>query len=191
MTSVFHVGTFHSESLNNVSFWTSESDSDWTRRSGQLVDVLHHRFLLALISIIVVMALWEDQKEAASEQIHTDKPSLSNSWWLINLLLLLSSGWLPPLLLLLLCTHRCSCILTVERRRETMCSGTDWTLSDEAEGTAQTSRCLTWSLWCGDVSLVEGRSLLMSWPIVLKVGLSVGSRLQQSFISWYLRGQVC
>lgn len=66
-------------------------------------------------------------------------------------------------------------------------------LSDGAEGPTHTTGVwfiLTWSPWYGDVSPVEGRSLLMSWAITLNVGLSVGSNLQQCVISWYLRGKV-
>lgn len=42
---------------------------------------------------------------------------------------------------------------------------------------------------CGDVSVLGWRSWSMSWPISLKVGLSVGSRLQQRVISSYLGRQ--
>lgn len=42
---------------------------------------------------------------------------------------------------------------------------------------------LTWWL----VSSLDWSSLSMSWQIILKVGLSVGSKLQQCVISWYLK----
>lgn len=111
------------------------------------------------------------------------------------LLLLLSSVclflWPLLLLLLLLCTHRCSCTLTEEKKRNHVFRHRPCQKKLRVRlRVTGVWLVLTWSLWCGGMSLVEGRSLLMSWPIILKVGLSVGSRLQQSVISWYLRGQV-
>lgn len=87
----------------------------------------------------------------------------------------------PPLLVPF---HQCFYRSPEERGRGNIDEYTCWTR-------AQTDPSLfTSSLWYGNVSPVKGRSLLMSWPMVLKVGLWVGSKLQQSFIRWYLRGQM-
>lgn len=100
--------------------------------------------------------------------------------------LLLSHPLPPPPLLL--CTRRCSCT-AVKRRNDELF------VQPVRRGWGHSSAAGVWfiltcPLWCGDMSLVDRRSPLMSWPITLKVGLSVGSKLQQSVISWYLRGQL-
>lgn len=107
---------------------------------------------------------------------------------LLHLLSLVCLLLWHPCLPLLLCTRRCSCTAVKRRNDELFVQPVRWGWGHSSA--AGVWFILTCSLWCGDMSLVDRRSLLMSWPITLKVGLSVGSKLQQSVISWYLRGQL-
>lgn len=97
---------------------------------------------------------------------------------------LLPSACLPLLPPPPLCSQKCSCT-TVRKHVESALR-----TSETSQTPTGTEACLTCLPLCGDVSLVDCRSWLMIWAISLKVGLSVGSRFQQSVISSYLSRQM-
>lgn len=175
---IFILICFHSEStIKDLCF----KHADWMEWSGQLVDVPCHRFVL------VVMSLWEDIKEGEFRQMSGTGVKMAISYLEIILFGYLSA-FVPRRRLLPLmclqppphCNQQCSCTATIQKRISQL---------HFISALLRTGPVFTCLSRCNDVSLLVWRSWSMSWPISLKVGLSVGSRLQQRVISSYLGRQ--
>lgn len=82
------------------------------------------------------------------------------------------------------CSQKCSCTTVRKHDKSALCG------SETSQTSTRTQVCLTCLPLCDDVLLVDWRSWSMIWAISWKVGLSVGSRLQQSVISSYLNRQM-
>lgn len=168
---------FHFESMTKVRYFTY---SEWTGWSGQLVDVFCHWVVL------VIMALWEDKKGEESDR--SQKGDLSSQSRLSRLpVCRRSSTSSPPFNVSPTSSSLQSVMFLYSCDSKT--SQLYFQAHSESHIEEDTDSLFTCLLRCGDVSLLDWRSWSMSWPISLKVGLSVGSRLQQRVISSYLGRQ--
>lgn len=164
--------------LSNANTFRSKTFDLLMEESRQLVDVP----CLRRSTSISVAVLWEDRWRWS----HIPAAKLTK-WWMLSVnylsaggpvrLLLSSVGFLVSDLLLYI--HWRSCMPVSIKKTSNGDYFCDLSFQTRLRGV------LTW--W--GVSSLDCNSPSMSWQTILKVGLSVGSKLQQRVISWYLGWQ--